>query len=207
MSKISKPAAPEVRSLALYANVPETRADVEHRQLAGYAAVFNSKSVDLGGFVEILKPGAFAESLRSGDDVRALVDHDYAKILGRTQSGTLRLREDTTGLADEVDLPQTTYALDLLASVGRGDISGQSFGFKVLDDDWAYAADGTLVRTVLRMKLFEVTFTSIPAYPGTSAGVRSDLRVPDEVRAVAGRCRPYPLRDRAARLMRLAAAS
>jgi HK97 family phage prohead protease len=199
--------SPEIRDIRLYANAPETRAEPDGRLLRGYAAVFNSLSVDLGHFREIIKPGAFATSLASGNDIRALVDHDYAKILGRTSAGTLRLKEDATGLADEIDLDETSYANDLLKSVKRKDISGQSFGFRVIQDDWAYSEDDVLVRTLIEVKLFEVTMTSIPAYTDTTADVRTPLacQYPDEVRSAIEKFRRYPRRDRAARLMKIAA--
>lgn len=204
MSQTTKP--PEVRALSLYGTPPEVRADDEARKLTGYAAVFNSRSVDLGGFREIIAPGAFAAVLQSGEDIRALVDHDHSRILGRTSAGTLRLREDSQGLADEIDLPATSYANDLLVSIRRKDISGQSFGFYVEDDDWVWV-DDILVRTLLRVRLTEVTITSIPAYTDTSVGVRgAGLLIPDEVRNTASKCRRFPRRARAERLLKIAAA-
>ncbi len=201
---------PERRDLSIYAaDAPEVRADEAGHVLSGYAAIFNRMSADLGGFREIIKSGAFADSLSDGRDVRALVDHDPAKILGRTSAGTLRLREDGVGLADEVDVPDTTYARDLLASVRRKDIRGQSFGFRVLEDEWAYDGDDVLIRTLIKVSLLEVTFTSIPAYGDTTAAARHEILVPDEVRATAERHiadhRRVPRRERAERLLQIAA--
>ncbi len=194
---------PEIRHVSLYQQPHELRADEAGKIIAGYAATFNAISVDLGGFREIIAPSAFADSIRSGKDIRALVDHDYAKLLGRTSAKTLRLKEDKTGLADEIDLPDTTYARDLLASVRRKDIGGQSFGFRVLDDDWTYGDDDVLVRTLLKVDLSEVTVTSIPAYPNTSISERRSLVIPDEVRSRIQQCRRYPRRGRAARKLQI----
>ena len=140
-------------------------------QLVGYAAVFNRDGANLGGFVESVAPGAFAESIRD-DDVIAIANHDPSKVLGRTSAKTLRLREDTTGLRMEVDLPDTTDGRDLAELVGRGDIRGASFGFRTIDDKWE-TKDGEDHRTLLRVELVEVGPTAFPAYPDTSVAMRS----------------------------------
>lgn len=74
------------------------------RKIRGYPIVFNSLSVDLGGFREIIAPEAVERTLNEGLDVRALVDHDSSKVIGRTRSGTLRLRKDAKGLLMELSL-------------------------------------------------------------------------------------------------------
>ena len=66
--------------------------------LAGYAAVFDAVSRDLGGFTESIQQGAFRRSLADSEHILALYDHDQKSVLGRVGSGTLRLREDDRGL-------------------------------------------------------------------------------------------------------------
>jgi len=149
----------------------ENRAGGEGHTLSGYAAVFNRSSVDLGWFTEEIAPGAFTEALQQ-DDVRALVDHDSSRILGRTKSGTLRLSEDDVGLRMEVDLPDTTAGRDINESVKRGDVSGASFGFRVKDADWE-TKDGKDHRTLRSVELFDVGPVTFPAYPDTAVAVRS----------------------------------
>lgn len=142
-------------------------------RLEGHAAVFGRPSEDLGGFIETIRPGAFARSLGSGRDVLALVGHDQNMVLGRRASGTLTLAEDETGLAYSIDPPPTGFARDLLVSVNRGDIAGASFSFRVVDEAWEFPAEGPAHRELIDVDLIEISIAAMPAYPDTSAAVRS----------------------------------
>ena len=138
------------------------------RRLVGYAARFGVQT-NIGSFRERIAPGAFTESLASGRDILALVDHDPKALLGRTRSGTLTLREDDDGLAFDLALPDTRAAADLLALAERGDIGGMSFGFVAKDDHWT----GDL-RELRAVELHEISVVqSWPAYEATSINVRS----------------------------------
>src|SRR5258708_33353864 len=86
-------------------------------RLQGHAATFNSYSQDLGGFKERILPGAFTTCLAQGADVRFLQNHDPNFVMGRTPSHTLRLREDSEGLAFHVILPGTHQARGLYTTV------------------------------------------------------------------------------------------
>lgn len=145
--------------------------DGDNPQISGYAAVFNELSEDLGGFYERIERGAFARTLESAD-VRALWNHDSNFPLGRTRAGTLALSEDEIGLAFEIDPPNTSYARDLLVSMRRGDIDQMSFGFRTIRDRWEQIG-GQVIRTLLEVELFDVSPVTYPAYPTTSAAVRS----------------------------------
>ncbi len=141
-------------------------------KIGGHAAKFDSLSEDLGGFRERIAPGAFANTIKTGD-IRALFNHDSNIVLGRNKSGTLRLSEDSAGLAFEVDAPQTQLVRDMvLAPIERGDVSQCSFGFVTLNDKWA-KMDGEWVRTLLEVDLFDVSPVTYPAYPSTDVAVRS----------------------------------
>lgn len=143
-------------------------AESESRKLVGYAVRWNKPSEVLWGeFVEMFDRGAFTQSLASGSDVRALFEHDYSKLLGRTASGTLSIMEDDEGLRFSLDLPKTQLGDDILESVKRGDISGMSFGFRALVDEWDESGE-IAKRTVKQAELMEITVTSIPAYPDSS---------------------------------------
>jgi HK97 family phage prohead protease len=140
------------------------------RTIAGYAAVFGS-TADIGdSFREIIAPGAFSGAL--GGDVVALIGHDRNRVLGRTTAGTLRLREDDTGLAVEIDLPDTTDGRNLAVLIERGDVSGMSFGFVVTKQRWDETGP-VPTRTIEAVDLREVTVTAFPAYDDTSIALRS----------------------------------
>ncbi len=146
---------------------------VEGNTLAGYIALFNSLSEDLGGFREVLAPGCFAGS--AGKDIRALINHNTDTVVGRTSAGTLTLSEDAKGLAYSIDLPDTQAARDLKVSAARGDVTGCSFGFFCNADEWNGAEN---VRTVKDVELFEVSVgVTFPAYESTTMQLRS--RFPD----------------------------
>jgi len=151
------------------ATPPELRAGDNGKKIAGYAAVFNQETT-IGSFREVIAPGAFKDTL--GGDIRALVDHDTGRVIGRSKAGTLRLDEDENGLAVEIDLPDTTDGRDLAVSLERGDISGMSFGFRVTKDEWDETEDVPL-RTIRAVELFEVSAVAFPAYGGTELAMRS----------------------------------
>lgn len=134
------------------------------KKLVGYVIRWNSLSELIWDeFVEQFAPGAFTDSLASGTDCRALYEHDYTQLLGRTTSGTLVLTEDNTGLRFELTPPDTQLGRDVLTLVERGDISGMSFGFRALNEGWNIAT-APYVRTVTGAELREITVTSMPAY-------------------------------------------
>jgi hypothetical protein len=153
------------------------RAAEDGPKVAGYAAVFNVET-DIGGmFREKIAPGAFAKAIKG--DVRSLFDHNTALILGRTKSGTLRLSEDERGLRYEVDLPDTQAGRDLRESMGRGDIDGSSFAFRVLKQSWDESRD-TPLRTIEEVELYEVGPVTFPQYPEAEVGLRSLNDAKDE---------------------------
>lgn len=149
----------------------ETDADSPAR-IVGYAATFDSLSHDLGGFREKIEHGAFSRALGEGQDVRALVDHDPGRIIGRSSSGTLRMIEDNHGLRVEIDPADTTAGRDIMESISRGDVSGMSFGFTVREDEWNIV-DGENIRTLRDMDLFDVSVVTYPAYESTEVALRS----------------------------------
>ena len=133
--------------------------------------MFDQPSEDLGGFREILAPGAFKRSLNQRKrDLKAFVNHDWGRLLATRKAGTLELREDDYGLADTVHLPDTNDGRDVGTLTARGDIFAQSFGFEPVDVEHMDAGKTQVVREA---RLFEVSpVTSWPAYTATTAAMR-----------------------------------
>lgn len=142
--------------------------------IEGHAAVFDSWSETLGGifpFKEKVRKGAFAESIGK-DDIRALFNHDPNYVLGRNRAGTLELVEDDVGLRVRITPPDTSWARDITTSIRRGDISQMSIGFVVEDDEWS-SKDGIDTRELKKVRLFDVSPVTFPAYTATDVGVRA----------------------------------
>lgn len=144
----------------------------EPRELRGYAAVFNQRTDILGLFDEQIAPGAFKDAI-SRDDVRALFNHDPNHVLGRSTAGTLRMSEDETGLEYRIDPPDTQAGRDTVTLVARGDVQGSSFSFEVESESWDYPKDAKPVRTIEKVKLYDVGPVTFPAYEQTTVSARS----------------------------------
>jgi HK97 family phage prohead protease len=131
----------------------------------GYASVFNSESEDLGGFREVVAPGAFKRSLRSRNDIKLLWNHDTGAVLGSTRAGTVTLVEDERGLKVRAQLPNTTLGRDTAELIRRGDVDSMSFGFSVIKDTWDESGTN---RTLNAVRLHECSVVAFPAYGGTA---------------------------------------
>lgn len=138
----------------------------DERHLAGYSIVYNSLSVDLGGFREMIRPEATVRTLRQRTDLLALWNHNSDIPLGRITAGTLRVSSDDRGFWSAVLPP--TEAKAQVEAVALENVQGQSFAFRALEDDW-YMKDDTVIREVLDMFMSEISFVTFPAYPETTA--------------------------------------
>jgi HK97 family phage prohead protease len=144
------------------------------RTVGGYAAVFNKVSQNLGGFVERVAPTTFNKSRGDGwPGVVARYNHDDNMLLGTSDSGTLRLFVDETGLPYEVDTPAARA--DVYELVERGDVRKSSFAFRsaMTEDDWGLTDQGYPLRTLLSVQLVDVAPVNTPAYLDSTAGLRS----------------------------------
>lgn len=146
----------------------EVREDSDGMHLEGYAALFNSRSENLGGFTETIQPGAFRASLKSRNDIKLLWNHDTGAVLGSTRAGTLTLIEDDRGLRVSATLPNTTHGRDARELIARGDVSAFSFGFSLPargGDEWNAEGNERVLKSV---RLHEVSLVAFPAYPATA---------------------------------------
>lgn len=167
-----------------YTPVPvQVRADGDKRKIGGYAAVFNKLSRNLGGFVELVSPGFFNNSRAGGwPDVIARYNHDDNMLLGTTGGNTLALSLDETGLLYEVEPPNARS--DIVELVQRGDVRKSSFAFRldVNGDEWTMTDQGFPMRKLVSGHLIDVAPVNSPAYPDTSADMRSAAFVSLSVR-------------------------
>jgi len=140
----------------------------------GQAAVAESWSEDLGGFREMIMPGAFMGADIS--DVRVLKNHNPDYILGRTTAGTAKVVPTERALVYSYVDGGTSYGKDLLISMRRGDVSQSSFAFRVKEggDKWEKAADGKYERRIHAFShIYDVSPVTFPAYPDTTVAKRS----------------------------------
>ena len=161
----------EIRSFNI-----ELRDEPESRHIEGYGSVFNERSLDLGGFVEMIAPGAF-DGVIERSDVKCYLDHNPEKgILARSRNGkgSLSLVIDEKGLQYSFDAPHTNLGDEVVEGLKRGDYSQSSFAFTVDDEVWTKEADGTYLRTITKIGgLYDVSIVANPAYEGTSVALRS----------------------------------
>jgi len=194
--------------------------------IVGHAAVFDQATVLIDApdfrFEEVIRPGAFTAAISEQQNVAALFNHEANFILGRTSSSTLRLREDSIGLATEIDLLGTNIINELVVRpLERGDLSGMSFAFLPRNDGTETERteeDGTVVierpgeritlrregdklfelRELLAVDLFDVSVVAFPAYPQTEAGLRGAGAFPSIVDEARQRLADRQRRNRVA---------
>lgn len=147
-----------------------TREEDGAKYIEGYFAVFGPRYEMWDGAAEVIEPTAFDDI--GGEDVRVLVNHDSTQVLGRTTAGTAELRVDGKGLWGRVRInDEDQDALNAYARVQRGDVSQCSFGFDILDET-TEIENGATVWHIRKVKLYEVSVVTFPAYKETSVTAR-----------------------------------
>lgn len=148
-----------------------TRSDDGKMFIEGYFSVFNSPYELWDDVTEEVAQGAFDETL--SEDIRCLIDHETRLVLGRNKSGTLELKTDARGLWGKVEINHNDQdAVNLYERVKRGDVDQCSFGFEILDEEFIDNGDGTAKWIIRKVKLYEVSIVTFPAYEETSVSAR-----------------------------------
>ena len=171
MKEERKTAIRTAEKITMAAEVRAIRAEDGSLRIGGYAATFNKEATGLS-FREVIAPGAFTRTLKSGNPVFLLINHDMEALpLASTQSGTLKLTEDNVGLRMDAELdPKNPRAVELASALERGDVDKMSFAFSVAPGGDT-REEG--LRTLTDLDLFEVSVVTFPAYDSTSVGMRS----------------------------------
>lgn len=172
-------AAGHVRRVATLDQRTITRdgADTAPIGFKGHAAVFDRRTwigSKRWGFWESMEPGCFTKTIGEAD-VRMLFNHNPDLLLARNTAGTLRLSEDTVGLAVDADMAPTTCGRDLAISLERGDCTQMSFAFELITYEWTIAEDGNEWLRHKEVRLWDVSPVTYPAYTETDASLRLDL--------------------------------
>ena len=148
--------------------------------LTGLASVFDTRArvrlPDGRVVAEEVTRGAFNNTLTRGD-IFLLWQHDWSQPLARTGAGNLSLRVTDEGLAYEAVLPDTQVARDAAELVRTGVVAEMSFGFTLPQggDKISPQPDGTFLRSLLDVRLHEISLISRGAYgPKANATMRSD---------------------------------
>ena len=158
----------QARSQATQFRAAETEGK---KYIEGYFAVFDGTYELWPGATESIDSKAFDGAL--DDDIRALINHDTTLVLGRNKAGTLELKVDKKGLWGRIEINEKDQdAMNLYARVERGDVNQCSFGFVILEEDTTYNDDNTVHWTIKRVKLYEVSVVTFPAYEDTSVQAR-----------------------------------
>ncbi|WP_329564669.1 HK97 family phage prohead protease [Kitasatospora sp. NBC_01266] len=169
---------------------------------SGYASVTETPYAMedwAGPYTEVVRSGAFRQTLAAGADVPFLINHG-GLTLARTASGTMQLAEDSTGLHVEAALdPASSLVQDLRSAMNRGDVDQMSFGFWVTRQAWSPDFDQ---RDILEVDLDrgDVSVVNFGANPNT-AGAQMQLNARD----VSGQLQRLSTAERRAVFERLAA--
>ena len=152
-------------------------ADGDGFTLEGYAAVFGEwTDIDSyeGVFKERIQRGAFKKTISERMPVLQF-DHGTHPLIGSIPLGVVTsLREDAHGLKVTARLSDNWLVEPVRDAIRSGAISGMSFKFRVIQDDWTMPRGKTVPeRTIKEVALYELGPVVFPAYEQTTVGVRS----------------------------------
>lgn len=154
-------------------------------EFVGYASVTGVQydvagGPEMGGWTEIMAPGAFKRTLGREQNRALLFHHDGSRVLATTRAGSLSMVEDEVGLLTRAQLDtRVSWIADLVTQIESGTIDEMSIGFYVLGSDWSKDYNE---RTITEVRLVEATITWAGANGATVAGIERSRDLVNEVR-------------------------
>ena len=131
----------------------------EDHVIEGYASLFGS--VDQGG--DVVQPGAYANSLKAGRQVKMLWQHDPREPIGIWDE----VREDDKGLYVKGRLLEdVARAREAAALTKAGAIDGLSIGYRTVKA----SKDDRGRRLLNEVELWEVSLVTFPMLPEARVG-------------------------------------
>lgn len=155
-------------------------------EFRGYASVTGVQydvagGPDMGGWTEIMAPGAFKRTLGREQNRALLFHHDGSKVLATTRAESLTMTEDEVGLLVSAQLDtRVSWINDLVMQVEAGTIDEMSIGFYAIGSEWSkdYAE-----RTITEVRLVEATITWAGANGATVAAIERSRDLVSEARS------------------------
>jgi len=176
----------------------ELREDGTGWTLLGYGSTFNAPyrigPKGPGGFTEIVRPGAFRQTLSSNPRVDLLLNHGRSgsgMALASTANGSMALAEDSHGLRMEAKLiPGDADAQLVRTKIQNGLAREMSFSFSVLGGDSGQRWSDDRSRRELLALDIDGGDLSVCDH-GANAATRVDVRGGDLAEAVGLEVRGY----------------
>lgn len=164
--------------------------------ITGRGIVYNTETEIMPGVFEVIRPGAFSQSLNKFNEIKCFINHDSSQILSTTKSSpSLELTDNEESLDFRSPIPPTTYGKDLTINVKRGNISGASFSFMINDggDKYTIDEDGIFHREIISAEIYEIGPVTNPAYHQTSVALRNIESIKSRLK---NKSQPVPKEDK-----------
>jgi HK97 family phage prohead protease len=164
----------------------ESDININDQYVEGYALVFNKKSADVGGYREIIVPGAIDQDILDSSDIFCYLNHnELFGVLERRRFGVGGLETiiDETGLFYRFKLGESPLCQELKYYLERKIITKSSFSFTVAEYKWlddasgnpVYDNDGLQQMTITKFdKLYDLSPVYEPAYIDTSVTLHNN---------------------------------